>query len=139
MSAVRMQVHTDGQVVTPRERHYFEAFFAELRAVLEPGTSSATAMTLWGDNAISRRAARAALNENVAVTFGFFFSLPTLIILLKATMAVPMFWAIIWGFIGSIAIAYACLFSVKNRTPRDPLDESTPSPPRIAPSGQGTP
>ncbi len=118
--SVRMLVKTDGQVVTPRERQYFEAFFDELLAVMAPETSARTAVAVWGDQTLSRRAARAALNENVAVMFGFFFSFPALIILLHAAVAVPMLWAIGWAFGGSIAIAYACLFSVKNRASGEP-------------------
>lgn len=115
-----MVVRTDGQVVTPRERLYFQTFFDELLEVMAPESSARTAMAVWGDQALSRRAARAALNENVAVMFGFFFSFPALIVLLHAAMSIPMIWAICWGFGGSIAIAYACLFSVKNRATSKP-------------------
>lgn len=118
--SVKMMVHTDGQVVTPRERLYFKAFFDEVLAVMSHPGKTSTAMALWGDQTISHRAARAALNENVAVMFGFFFSFPTLIVLLHAAVSVPMIWAICWGFGGSIAIAYACLFSVKNRASSRP-------------------
>lgn len=114
----QMFVLTDGQIVTPREYRYFEMFFEELVAVMAPEQASETALALRDDQPLSRRAARAAFNENVAVTVGFFMSLPTLTVLLHAVVAVPMLWAIIWAFGGSLAIAYACLFSVKNRAAR---------------------
>lgn len=116
----QMFVHTDGQIVTPREHRYFEMFFDELLTVMAPEKAPSTAVAVWGDQPLSRRAARAALNENVAVMIGFFMSLPTLTILLHAVVAVPMLWAILWAFGGSVAIAYACLFSVKNRATRSP-------------------
>lgn len=119
--SVKMHAHTDGQVVTPRERRYFDAFFEELLTVMTP-EAPPRALSIWGEQPLSRRAARAALNENVAVMFGFFLSLPALIILLHTAVAVPILWAICWGFIGSIAIAYACLFSVKNRKRSEPQD-----------------
>jgi hypothetical protein len=116
---IRMVVHTDGQVVTPRERRYFEALLDELaQAICRPATQAQSALIRAHDHAISQRAARAALNENVAVTFGFLLSFPTLIVLLKAAIGVPTLWAMCWAFGGSLAIAYACLFSVKNRAHR---------------------
>lgn len=116
LRTVQMFVHTDGQVVTPREKHYFDVFFDELLSVLAPERlSSATALQIHESGALSHRAAQAALNENVSVTFGFLLLLPAAILLFHLAMAVPMFWSIIWGFGASVAVAYAWLFSIKNR------------------------
>lgn len=113
---VDMVVATDGQLVTPRERAYFATLFAELIEHVGAHTAS-TELMVREPRSLSRRAAEAALNENVAVTFGFFMSLPIQVGILHFVLAVPMIWAIVSGTIGSLAIAYAVIFSIKNRQP----------------------
>lgn len=126
LHTVQMSVHTDGQVVTPRERRYFEAFFEEILSIISPDEQPAPGgLSIWGEQSLSRRAAREALNENVTVTVALFFSFPVLIVLLHGAVAVPMFWAIPWAFVASLAIAYAWMFSARNRAERQTVPLST--------------
>ena len=115
LRTAQMFVHTDGQVVTPREKHYFEMFFAEVVAAMAPETMSRTALQLHGTGELSYRAAQAALNENVSTMLGFMLLLPSVILMFHLAMAVPLFWSILWGFGAALAVAYAWLFSFRNR------------------------
>lgn len=115
LRTAQMFVHTDGQVVTPREKHYFDVFFSELVGVMAPETQSYTALQIQESGNMSACAAQAALNENVATMLGFMLVLPAAILLFHLAVEVPMFWSILWGFGASISVAYSWLFSIRNR------------------------
>ena len=105
-----MRVHTTGQIVTPKEREYFEAFMNELTS-LSGGESHA--LVLQNDSA-STLVARSAVNENIMVTIGFGVAWPVLVGVLYL-ISVPFLWAIVWGGLGAGALCYAWIFSARHR------------------------
>lgn len=107
LRAVQMFVHSDGHVVTPRERRYFDLLFHEVLVALCPSKFMMMRP--------AEEAQQAALNENVTVTFAFLMLLPLSMSIFHVAMAVPLFWSIVWGFGASISTAYAWLFSFRNR------------------------